>query len=85
MEIVIVRLRNYFKMIIFCLSFFLLLKCIFFVLRWCILFMYFGRYENIRDILEVIEIMVVIIVYIGFDFRIKIYGVFIGLFFDCRI
>lgn len=47
--------------------------------------MYFGRYENIRDILEVIEIMVVIIVYIGFDFRIKSYGVFIGLFFDCRI
>lgn len=61
-----------------------MLKCTSLVLRWCTLSMYFGRYENTRDIPEATATMAAIIAHTGPDLRIKSHGVFTGSFSDCR-
>lgn len=60
------------------------LKCTSLVLRWYTSSMYFGRYENTRDIPEATETMAAIIAHTGPDLRIKSHGVFTGLSLDYR-
>lgn len=60
------------------------LKCTSLVLRWYTSSIYFGRYENTRDIPEATETMAAIIAHTGPDLRIKSHGVFTGLSLDYR-